>query len=98
MENLKSWRGSADDFSEEVRIFVRVWEERFGERPVKTAKLYDLAAELELLQSSKKSDLGRRGDFGRTLSKLCNRYVGGFHLLFVGKGGARTGQLKAKAD
>ena len=96
LSNLAEWRGGADDFSDELREFVRAWHERYACEAVAARSLFDLAGECELFerQTSQATEQGRRTAFGqRVLSVAANRVVGEFRIEVKGRGDRRRARL-----
>lgn len=95
-KNLTAWRGATDDFSSELREFVKLWAEMHFDFWVETGTLFDLAIRNDLFERklSSTSEHGRKTAFGqRVLCAAVNRVVDGWRIELEGRGKARRARL-----
>lgn len=94
MDNTLAWRGVADDFGAEARLFVKEWKKRHGLGWTAAGDLYNIAVEKQILEPGGTTEAGRRTSFGKTLSKLENSRRGGYIIVSKGRGAKRCCKLQ----
>lgn len=99
LENREELYRRVDAATEEWRSFVACWWQAHGEGPVKTAQLYELVRELDLLPSIFKrarddaSDRALKTMLGAALAKARDRRYGDLFIRHLGADGHQKGAL-----